>query len=69
MLAERRARVRLYLELRDAIDRHHTRSPEAEHLELPYRPTSWRAAHSAAVLGAYPEMADTVRQIEELSKL
>jgi hypothetical protein len=69
MLAEQRARARLYLELRDAIDRHHTRSLKAGHLELPYRPTSWRRAHSAAVLGVYPELADTVRQIEQLSKL
>jgi hypothetical protein len=60
---------RRYLKLRDTVDGHHTSAPKLEQLELPYQARHWRRAHTETVLGAYPELTDTVRQIEELSKL
>lgn len=62
-------RHRLYLKLRDAIDERHTSAPKLEQLELPYVASHWRRVHTEAVLSAYPELAGTVQQIEELSKL
>jgi len=63
--------ARAYSRLRDVIDTHYLRTPyDAQgvevRLELPHRLSGWRATIGAQVCQAYPNLNDTVKQVERL---